>query len=112
VEAASPVELVVMLYDGALRFLGQAREAIERRDVRAKGEALSRVIAIVGELQATLDMEQGGEVAASLHRLYAYVMDCLVAASVNRDVVPLDDAARVLATLREGWAGLAKADVP
>jgi flagellar protein FliS len=106
VESASPVQLVVMLYDGALRFSAEARTAILQRDVAAKGKALSRVLAIVGELQATLDLERGGEVATSLHQLYSFLTDRLLAASYNQDVEPLDEAVRVLTNLREGWANL------
>ncbi len=106
VESSSPVQLVVMLYDGALRFCADARAAILRRDVAAKGKALSRVIAIVGELQATLDLERGGEVAHSLHQLYSFLTDRLLAASYNQHVEPLDDVVRVLTNLREGWAGI------
>ena len=63
VDTASPTELVVMLYDGALRFIGMARAAIERRDIPARSEAISRALAIVGHLRTTLDVERGGDVA-------------------------------------------------
>ena len=107
VESSTPVQLVVMLYDGALRFCADARGAILRRDITAKGTALSKVIAIVGELQSTLDLERGGEVAASLHQLYSYLTDRLMTASYSQAVEPLDEAVRVLSNLREGWAGVA-----
>jgi flagellar protein FliS len=104
VESSSPVQLVVMLYDGALRFCAEARGAILRRDITAKGKALSKVIAIVGELQATLDLERGGDVATSLHQLYSYLTDRLIAASYSQAVEPLDEAVRVLSNLRDGWS--------
>lgn len=106
VQSSSPVQLVVMLYDGALRFCGEARGAILRRDVAAKGKALSKAIAIVGELQGTLDLERGGEVAVSLHQLYSFLTDRLMAASFSQSVEPLDQAVRVLTNLRDGWAGV------
>jgi flagellar protein FliS len=106
VESSSPVQLVVMLYDGALRFCAEARSALIRKDIPAKGKALSKVIAIVGELQSTLDLERGGEVAASLHQLYSYATDRLIAASRSQAVAPLDEAVRVLSNLREGWASV------
>lgn len=104
VQSSSPVQLVVMLYDGALRFCADARGAILRRDVAAKGKALSKAIAIVGELQGTLDLERGGEVAVSLHQLYSFLTDRLISASFTQSVEPLDQAVRVLTNLREGWA--------
>ena len=106
VESSSPVQLVVMLYDGALRFCSDARGAILRRDVAAKGKALSKALAIVGELQATLDLERGGDVATSLHQLYSFLTDRLLAASFSQSVEPLDQAVRVLTNLRDAWAGV------
>ena len=73
VQSRTPLELVVMLYDGALRFAVQARDAILQRDLHARREATSRLLAIVAELQNTLDLEQGGEVAATLDDLYGYM---------------------------------------
>jgi flagellar protein FliS len=109
VQSRTPLELVVMLYDGALRFSSEAREAIERKDVARRGRAISRAMAIVSELHCTLDMEAGGEVAQSLDKLYGFVRDRLMDASIRQDVRPLDEAIRVLTTLREGWAGISAA---
>ena len=104
VDSASPLGLVVMLYDGALRSAAEARAAIERRDVIARTKAISRLLGIVGELRGTLDMERGGEIAATLDRLYAYVSERLVEASFKQAVEPLDEVVRVLTPLRDGWA--------
>jgi len=109
IQSRSPLELVVMLYDGALRFTADAREAMVRRDIRARQQHLSRAMAIVSELQSTLDMETGGELAEHLDTLYGFVRDRLVDASVKQDLQPLDEARRVLATLREGWLAISRA---
>lgn len=106
VETASPTELVVMLYDGALRFTGVARAAIERRDIPARSEAISRALAIIGHLRTTLDLERGGELAQSLDRLYDYITGRLLDASFTQQTAPLDEAAKVLTTLRDGWASI------
>jgi flagellar secretion chaperone FliS len=103
------LELVVMLYDGALRFTGDARDAMVRRDIRARQTHLSRALAIVSELQSTLDMETGGEVAERLDKLYGFVRDRLIEASARQDLQPLDEARRVLTTLREGWLAISRA---
>ena len=104
VQSRTPLELVVTLYDGALRFAAEAREAIARSDVRARAVALSRAMAIVSELQSTLDMNAGGAIAVELDRLYGYVRDRMLDASFRQDVGPLDEAVKVLLTLREGWS--------
>ena len=96
-----------MLYDGALRFVGEAREAMARKDVRARGDAISRTLAIVAELQNTLNVSEGGEIAGELDRLYTYINSRLLAATANNDAAALEEVQKVLVTLREGWAHLA-----
>jgi flagellar protein FliS len=108
IEGSTPLDLVIMLYDGALRFAGEARAAMVRRDIMARGAAISNMLGIVGELQGTLDLERGGSIAASLNGLYLYVSRLLIEASTKQDVAPLDEAVRVLSTLREGWTGAAE----
>lgn len=109
VQSRTPLELVVMLYDGALRFIVQGREAMLRRDIAARRQAVTRALAIISELQSTLDLKAGGEIAAELDRLYAYVAERLTRASIDQSHGPLDDAARVLTTLREGWSTISHA---
>jgi len=109
IQSRSPLELVVMLYDGALRFTSDARDAMVRRDIRARQQHLSRAMAIVSELQSTLDMDTGGEVAEHLDKLYGFVRDRLIDASLKQDLRPLDEAHRVLTTLREGWLAISRA---
>jgi len=111
IQSRSPIELVVMLYDGADRYLSQARDAIERQNGRAKREAISGALAIVMELQNTLDMEAGGEVAASLDSLYGFVNERLIDANRQDDAAAVDQAIRVLTPLREAWIQLARESV-
>ena len=107
VQSRTPLELVVMLYDGALKFLHQAREAIERGVIPARRDASSRTITIISELQSTLNMEQGGELAQRLDELYIYVNGRIIAAAAENSVAPIDDATRVLNVLRESWVAIA-----
>lgn len=104
VQSRTPLELVTMLYDGALRFLGTARDAIERQDINTRREALNRALAIIAELQSTLNMEQGGEIAAELDRLYEYANMRLLDAAMRNDAAPVDEVRRIFEILREGWA--------
>lgn len=108
VQSRTPLELVTMLYDGALRFLAVARDAIERRDIAARREALNRALAIVGELQSTLNMELGGEIAVELDRLYEYSNLRLIDAAIKNDVAPVDEVRRIFEVLRDGWATAAR----
>ena len=103
VQSRTPIELVVMLYDGALRFLAAGRDAVERKDIRARGVAFSRLLAIISELQSTLNIESGGPVAASLDELYRFIIGRVMDAAMHNSPAPLDEARRVLETLRDGW---------
>lgn len=103
-ETKSPVELVVMLYDGAIRFIGEAREAADRNDVVVRTRSVSRALAIVTELQNNLQIEDGGDVALELDRLYSYMTTRLLDSNVKRDRRALDEVHRLLSTVREGWA--------
>jgi len=109
VQSRSPLELVVMLYDGALRFIGEAREAIERHDLPAKRGAMSRALAVVSELQSTLNLAEGGQVAASLDGLYTYVNGRLLDANMKGDVAALDECVRLITPLRDAWTQVAAA---
>ena len=112
VQSRSPLELVVMLYDGAIRFLNQTTDAMERGDLVAKRDAMSRSMAILAELQGMLDLEQGGEVAASLDSLYTYMIERLTAANAERDTKPVAEVVRLLSGLRDAWSQIAQQPQP
>jgi flagellar protein FliS len=103
-QSASPLQLVVMLYDGALRFLNEARAAQATGNMARRAAALRRVAAIVAECQSTLDLERGGTLAAELDRLYSYISSRLLDVTVKRDATAIDEIYRLMGTLREGWA--------
>jgi flagellar protein FliS len=107
VQSRTPLELVVMLYDGALQSLAKARAAIERRDIAARRDALSHAMAIISELQSTLNLEQGGAVAASLDELYTYCSLRLLDGAMKNDTAPIDEVRRLLTTLRDAWQTIA-----
>ena len=100
---ASKEKLVVLLYDGALLNIDRAHKAMDANDVAGVGEAIGKAFAIIGELRASIDHEQGGEIAENLERLYGFVQDRIVVANRDRDPSPLSEARAVLTTLKEGW---------
>jgi flagellar protein FliS len=110
VETRTPLELVTMLYDGALRFVSESRAAHERGDIAARGAAVSRALAIVGELQGTLNFEKGGAIADDLNRLYAYVQERLITITTKGDLTACDEVHKLLKPLRDSWAELATAE--
>lgn len=107
VMTSSGVQIVVLLYDGAIQSIQLARAGIESNNLNEKSRCLGRAISIVGELDSVLDFERGGEVAASLHRLYEYVLNELVSANARNETRYLNGPLRCLTTLREGWQEVA-----
>jgi flagellar protein FliS len=105
VMTASPEQLVVMLYDGAGRFLSQAEVAMVGGTWLQASEMLSRAEAIIDELLATLDMETG-EIAERLQAIYVFCKARLIEARLERDPGRVDQVARLLDELRGAWANL------
>jgi flagellar secretion chaperone FliS len=106
---ASPGQLVLMLYDGALRFLSLARTAFEvRSDDPRRIETINRNLLkaqnIIAELQGVINHEAGREVAANLDRLYNYYNRRLLEANLKKDVAPVIEVERLLQELRDAWA--------
>ena len=105
---ASEIQVVILLYDGALQALELAREGILKNDYVDKARFLGRAIAIVSELSDVLDMEQGKDIALSLRRLYDYMLHEMTQANLRHNIRHLDGPIRCLSTLREGWHALAQ----
>ncbi|NQD38048.1 flagellar export chaperone FliS [Permianibacter sp. IMCC34836] len=105
-ESADPHRLIQMLIDGALAKLVVAKAMIERRDVAKKGENVSWAISIIGGLQASLDLQKGGEIAQTLNALYEYMTIRLAQASANNDASGLDEVIHLMKTIKEGWDGI------
>ena len=108
---ASPEQLVVMLYDGAGRFLRQAEAALSEGAVAHSHDRLNRAEAIIDELLATLDMDQG-TIAERLQAIYIYCKRCLMEGRRERDVAKVRLVARLLGELRDAWAQVAAGGVP
>jgi flagellar secretion chaperone FliS len=102
--SAPPERLVLMLYDGALRFLGQAAMAMREGTVVQANTRLRRAEAIIDELNATLDPEAGGEIAAGLSAIYVFCRRTLMEAQLAQDPAKVDAVARLLGELRAAWA--------
>jgi len=98
----TPSRLVVMLYDGALRFLHTALEALRRRDQEVQGTNLGKVQAILCELIDTLDMD-AGEIAHQLDSIYRYCLRRLLVANADDRADYIEEVTRIMASLREAW---------
>lgn len=107
VASADPHRLVLMLYDGVLKSLSEARGHMQRREIAAKGVALSRAIQILDEgLIASLDEHAGGVLARQLKDLYAYMGRRIVLANRRDDEHLLDEVVTLLRDLRQAWEAI------
>ena len=104
--AASRGQLVVILYDGARRFLRQAAVAMRAGEVERGHNTLRRAELIIGHLDATLDFEQG-LVAERLHAIYLFCLERLSSSRYTQDAGKLDDVNGLLGELREAWGQIA-----
>jgi flagellar protein FliS len=103
IETATPEALILMLYDGALRFMAQAEAAFEENNIEKINNFLLRVQAIFTELQCSLDREKGGDIAANLERLYIFFNNQLVEANMKKDVNYLLAIKPMVQNLRDSW---------
>ncbi len=106
---ASPGQLVLMLYDGALKAMAIAAEAFERpetdtRRIEVINHQLQKAQNIIVELQSGLNMEAGGEFAQTLYRLYDYHTRRLFEANLRKDVAIVHEVEELVRSLRDAWA--------
>jgi flagellar secretion chaperone FliS len=101
---ADPHQLTSMLFHGALARIANAKSEMNRKDIAAKGQSISKAIAIIGEgLHASLDKKVGGELAQNLSALYDYMVRRLIEANLKNDAAILDEVSGLLGGLAEAW---------
>lgn len=98
---ASPAELTLMLYDGAIKFCNIAITAIEQKDYKKANTNIQKAERIIGEFQATLDFKY--EVAKDFDRVYSYLMQQLIQANVKKSAPILEEVLKHLRTMRDTW---------
>jgi flagellar protein FliS len=103
VQTASPAQIMIMLYDGAIRFSLQAKKKIEEKDYEAKGVFISKTQAIIDELMNSLDFTIAPELCTNLQQLYIYINERLTHANINLEASSMDEVIQLLNTLRDGW---------
>ncbi|WP_339171646.1 flagellar export chaperone FliS [Anoxybacillus sp. FSL W8-1294] len=101
VQTASPGELTLMLYNGCLKFIAQAKKAIEDKDIEARNTNLLKAQKIIQELMVTLNMEY--EVAKSMMTMYDYMYRRLVEANIKSDVTILEEVEGYVKEFRDTW---------
>jgi flagellar protein FliS len=110
IKTATPTELVVLLYDTAIASLQKAQEHLAAGEIELRVRCLNRATAILTELQANLNFEAGGQISFSLERLYIYMKDRVFQANLQQEAAPLKECVRLLLSLREAWAEVARTE--
>lgn len=112
---ASPARLVQIMFEHILANLVTAQGCMERirgnlplKDIVAKGKAIGKAVRLIGQLDATLDMEKGGQIAANLHNLYLYMLGKLTTANATNDAQLVAEVANLVRTIKTGWDPLVK----
>lgn len=103
IETATPERLLVMLYDGATKYLNFALQTLQQKDREGVHRNLLKAQAIILELMAVLDMDLGGELAINLHNLYDYMYRQLVQANLEQAPEKIEEVLKLLAPLRSAW---------
>ncbi len=103
VESASKEKLLLLLYEGAIRYVKKAIMAIESKNIAERGMNVGYAYDVIMELNNTLNHEVGGELAKSLEQLYMFMTDQLIKANIAADKEKLQGVLRVLETLYDGW---------
>jgi len=103
---ATPERLVVMLYDGARRFLHQAAAATRESQIELAHVKLRAAEEIIAHLRETLDFDQGGDISPRLQSLYTFWLAHLMRARFDRDADKIDQVSAMLGQLRESWAAI------
>jgi flagellar protein FliS len=103
VTTASREKILLMLYEGAIRFTRQAAVAMREKKIAEKGKYISKATAILSELMATLDFKSGGQLAADLENLYVFMIDKLIEGNIHNKVECLESVEKLLMTLYMAW---------
>ena len=103
VTTAKPEKILLMLYEGAIKFNKLSIVKMKEKNIAEKGKNISKTLAIISELMNTLDHEKGGQLAADLENLYMFMMDKLIEANMHNRVEELEVVERLLITLHTAW---------
>lgn len=106
VTTQSKGKLVVMLYDGAIKFLKMAIKELEAQNHEAKSKYLNKAEDIISELNYVLDMDNGGEVAKNLRGLYMFMIRHLHEANIKQDASKIEEVIKMLEELNQSWKAI------
>jgi flagellar protein FliS len=107
VTTQSKGRLIVLLYDGAIKFMKLAIKELEANNFEAKGKYINKAQDIINELNAVLDMNVGGEIATNLRKLYSFMSNRLSEANIKRDPKMIHEVIELMEELNQSWKAIA-----
>ncbi|MBT5551343.1 MAG: flagellar export chaperone FliS [Nitrospina sp.] len=106
ISTSSQGRLIIMMYEGAIKFSTMALQSIEKGDIASQGKYINKTHDIINELSLALDLKKGGEVAQRLESLYQYMLSQLTLANIKSDRKALETVIKILSPLAEAWEQL------
>ena len=106
VTTQSKGRLIVLLYDGAIKFMKLAIKELEANNYEAKGRYINKALNIINELNAILDMNAGGEIASNLRKLYCFMTERLSEANIKRDPQMIQEVIELMEELNQSWKAI------
>ena len=103
IKTASRGQILIMLYEGAIRNVRKAADCIDKKDIAGKGMAIGKAHDIISELQATLDFSVGGDIAKNLESLYIFMLEQLLKANIENKKEYLQSVEKLLRNLLDAW---------
>jgi flagellar protein FliS len=106
IDTASKLELIIMCYDKTILCLEQSKDHIRDKDFLKKAEKIKKALAIISELQSSLDLEKGEKIASCLNSLYTYLTSRILLADLQKNFSIFDECINILGELKSGWEGI------
>ena len=106
ISTSSQGRLILMMYEGAIKFTTMALQSIEKGDIAGQGKYINKTHDIINELSLALDLKKGGEVAGRLESLYQFILSQLTLANIKSDQQALKTVINILGPLSEAWEQL------
>ncbi len=110
INTTSQGEILLLLYDGAIKFLSQAKERMQAKDYAQKGILISRALDVIAELDGSLNAEKGGDVAQNLHKLYFYCNTRLLRANLEMNEGHVDEVIKIMEAMRNAFKEISQAE--
>jgi flagellar secretion chaperone FliS len=103
IESVGKLDLVIMCYEKTIQLLIQSKEHLMEKELEKKVYKVQKALDIISNLQSSLNMEKGGDIARNLDSLYSYMLKRLLVGDIQKDISAFDESIKILSELKEAW---------